>query len=77
MLFFTQLLEMSDWGYRQLSLLCRFTEGITDITAKSIMMVGTPREVFTEYRLSLVPTMCVVLIVFQCVHISFQSLSTF
>jgi len=36
---------------------CRFNEGVTDILAKSIVMVGAPREVFAEYKLSHVPTM--------------------
>ena len=39
------------------ALVYRFNEGVTDIMAKSIMMVGAPREVFAEYKLSHVPTM--------------------
>jgi hypothetical protein len=34
----------------------RFNEGVTDIQAQSISMVGEPKEVFTDYKLSHVPT---------------------
>ena len=30
----------------------RFNEGVTDIQAQSITMVGEPNEVFTDYKLS-------------------------
>lgn len=40
-------------------LLFRFNEGVTDIKAQSIQMVGTPKEVFVEHKLSHVPTMYV------------------
>ena len=36
---------------------CRFNEGVADIRAQSIQMVGVPKEVFTDYKLSHVPTM--------------------
>ena len=38
----------------------RFNEGVTDIQAQSITMVGEPNEVFTDYKLSHVPTLYVV-----------------
>ncbi|KAL5473421.1 hypothetical protein EMCRGX_G027903 [Ephydatia muelleri] len=34
----------------------RFSEGVTDIVAKSIQLLGSPREVFTQHRLSHIPT---------------------
>ena len=37
----------------------RFNEGVTDIQAQSITMVGEPNEVFTDYKLSHVPTLYV------------------
>ena len=37
--------------------LCRFNEGVTDIRGQSIEMVGSPKEVFMDYKLSHVPTM--------------------
>ena len=35
----------------------RFNEGVTDIRGQSIEMVGSPKEVFVDYKLSHVPTM--------------------
>ena len=39
---------------------------MTDIQAQSITMVGEPNEVFTDYKLSHVPTLYVVSV--YCVH---------
>ena len=44
----------------------RFNEGVTDIQAQSITMVGEPNEVFTDYKLSHVPTLYVGSV--YCVH---------
>ena len=37
----------------------RFNEGVTDIKAESIQMIDDPKEVFTDYKLSHIPTMYV------------------
>ena len=41
------------------TVLYRFNEGVTDIRGQSIEMVGSPKEVFMDYKLSHVPTMYV------------------
>ena len=43
----------------------RFSEGVTDIRAQSIQVVGIPKEVFADYKLSHVPTMYVYIHVVQ------------